>query len=91
MSRSMSGSLKRHPREGRCQLIGFAATCAGALAEIVTAVALSKSWSKRVTDDDKAKQAAVLAAIAKLPAGTTIEEWNQQRLNIIIPKKQTRH
>jgi hypothetical protein len=43
-----------------------------------------------VTDDDRKKQAAVLASIAKLPEGTTIEEWNRQRFgaNIIVPDKQ---
>jgi hypothetical protein len=42
-------------------------------------------------EDDRKKQAAVLAAIAKLPAGTTIEVWNRQRLNIVIPEKQKVH
>jgi hypothetical protein len=41
-----------------------------------------------VTDGDKKKQAAVLAAIAKLPKDATIEDFNRQRLNIIIPEKQ---
>lgn len=37
--------------------------------------------------DDK-KQAAVLAAIAKLPKDATIEDFNRLRLNIVIPEKQ---
>jgi hypothetical protein len=46
-----------------------------------------------MTDEDRKKQAAVLAAIAKLPHGITIEEWNERRFaaTIIIPKKTTLH
>jgi hypothetical protein len=44
-----------------------------------------------VTDDEKQKQAAVLAAIAKLPKDISIEDWNRQRLNIVIPDKTTIH
>jgi hypothetical protein len=43
-----------------------------------------------MTDDEK-KQAAVLAQIAKLPKGTTIEEWNAQRFNVVVPEKQRLH
>jgi hypothetical protein len=39
-----------------------------------------------MTADDRKKQEAVLAAIAKLPKDTTIEDWNRQRLFIVIPK-----
>jgi hypothetical protein len=42
-------------------------------------------------DDDRKKQAAVLAAIAKLPKDISIEEWNRQRFNIVIPEKQKLH
>jgi hypothetical protein len=40
-----------------------------------------------VTEADKKKQAATLAEIAKLPEGTTVEEYNRLRLmaHIIIP------
>jgi hypothetical protein len=46
-----------------------------------------------MTDQDKKKQAAVLAEIARLPEGTTIEEWERRCLvaNIIIPDKQQLH
>jgi hypothetical protein len=42
-----------------------------------------------MTEEDKRKQAAVLAAIAKLPKDITIEDWNRQRFNIVIPEKRT--
>jgi hypothetical protein len=44
-----------------------------------------------MTDDDRKKQAAVLAAIARLPAGATIEDYNRLRFssNIIIPEKRS--
>jgi hypothetical protein len=42
-------------------------------------------------DEDRRKQAEVLAAIARLPEGTTIEEWNARRLIIISPEKQWMH
>jgi hypothetical protein len=41
-----------------------------------------------MTDDDRKKQAAVLAEIKRLPKDISIEEWNRQRLNIVIPEKQ---
>jgi hypothetical protein len=31
-----------------------------------------------MTDEDKKRQAAVLAEIAALPPGTTIEDWNKR-------------
>jgi hypothetical protein len=40
-----------------------------------------------MTDDEK-KQAEVLAAIAKLAQGTTIDQWNAQRFNVVVPQKQ---
>ena len=45
-----------------------------------------------MTEADKKKQAAVLAEIAKLPEGTTIEEWNRLRFgaNIVTPQKAPR-
>jgi hypothetical protein len=48
------------------------------------------SGGQAVTEADKKKQAATLADLAKLPEGTTIEEWTRQCLmaNIIIPDKQ---
>jgi hypothetical protein len=42
-------------------------------------------------DEDRKKQAAVLAVIAKLPKDATIEDFNRQRLSIIIPEKQKLH
>jgi hypothetical protein len=42
-------------------------------------------------DEDKKRQAEVLAIIRKLPKGTTIEEWNAQRFNIVVPEKQRLH
>ena len=44
-----------------------------------------------MTEDDRKKQAEVLAAIAKLPKDATIEDYNRQRLNIITPEKQKLH
>jgi hypothetical protein len=44
-----------------------------------------------VTDEDRKKQAAVLAAIAKLPKDATIEDFNRQRFNIVIPAKPKVH
>jgi hypothetical protein len=41
-----------------------------------------------MTDEDRKKLAAVLAAIAKLPKDATFEDFNRQRLTIIIPEKQ---
>jgi hypothetical protein len=43
-----------------------------------------------MTEDDRKKQAAVLAEIATMPAGMTIEDFNRLRFsaNIIIPEKQ---
>jgi len=44
-------------------------------------------------DEDRKKQAAVLAQIAELPEGTTIEEYNRLRVmaHIILPDKSTLH
>jgi hypothetical protein len=44
-----------------------------------------------VTDEDKKRQAAVLRDIAKLPKDATIEDFNRQRLNIIIIPKPRLH
>jgi hypothetical protein len=44
-----------------------------------------------MTDEDRKKQAQVLAMIAKLPKDATIEDFNRQRLNIIIPDKPKVH
>ena len=43
-------------------------------------------------DAERRKQAATLAEIAKLPEGTTIEEWNRLRFgaNIVTPQKAPR-
>ena len=38
-----------------------------------------------MTEDEKQKQAAVLAEIAK-HKDLTVEEWNRQRFNIVIPE-----
>jgi hypothetical protein len=48
---------------------------------------------EKMTDEDRKKQAAVLAEIAALPPGTSIEEWNERRFTaiIIIPEKQKLH
>jgi hypothetical protein len=42
-------------------------------------------------EEDRKKQAAVLAAIAKLPKDITIEDWNRQRLSVIVPEKPKVH
>jgi hypothetical protein len=46
-----------------------------------------------VTDEDKKRQAEVLAMIAKLPKDATIADFNRLRLmsSIIIPEKQKVH
>jgi hypothetical protein len=44
-----------------------------------------------MTEEDKKRQAEVLAAIAKLPQGTTIEQWNAHRLTVVVPEKQRLH
>jgi hypothetical protein len=41
-----------------------------------------------MTDEDRKQQAAVLAAIAKLAKDATIDDFNRQRLSIIVPEKQ---
>ena len=37
-----------------------------------------------LTDDERAQQAKVLAELAALPPGTTIEQWNKQRFTADI-------
>jgi hypothetical protein len=46
-----------------------------------------------MTDEDRKKQAAVLAEIAKLPKDATIEDYNRLRLsaNIVIPQQKKPH
>jgi hypothetical protein len=46
-----------------------------------------------MSDDEKEKQAAVLALIARLPKDATIEDFNRLRLgaNIIVPGKPSQH
>jgi hypothetical protein len=44
-----------------------------------------------MTDEDRKKQAAVLAAIAKLPKDATIEDFNRQRFSVVIPDKPKVH
>jgi hypothetical protein len=45
-------------------------------------------WSPSNDRRRSQKAAAVLAAIAKLPKDATFEDFNRQRLTIIIPEKQ---
>jgi hypothetical protein len=42
-------------------------------------------------ENERKKQEAVLAAIAKLPKDATIEDYNRQRFNIVIPEKPKVH
>jgi hypothetical protein len=44
-----------------------------------------------MTDEDRKKQAAVLALIAALPKDATIEDFNRQRFNIVILDKPKVH
>jgi hypothetical protein len=44
-----------------------------------------------MTEEDRKRQQAVLAEIAALPPGTSIEDWNKRRFNIVIPEKQKLH
>jgi hypothetical protein len=44
-----------------------------------------------MTDEDRRKQAEVLAFIASLPKDATIADFNRLRLNIVIPEKRKLH
>jgi hypothetical protein len=44
-----------------------------------------------MSEEDRKKQAAVLAAIAKLSKDATIDDFNRQRLSVIVPEKQKLH
>jgi hypothetical protein len=45
-----------------------------------------------VTDEEKKRQAEVLALIAKMPKDATIEDFNRVRMNIVfVPPKERMH